>query len=88
MVIVLGLWITIVPYLGVPSSWRTALLVLTGIVVVVVGFLLRVDSLSRGSRRAEHRPFVESMPRGHLESHDSPAAHHKNDHKEGISSLN
>lgn len=59
-VIVLGLWVVVVPYLGIPGEWRTALLVLSGLGIAVVGFLLRGETLSRGSKPHAHNSFVES----------------------------
>lgn len=75
-VIVLGIWIIAVPYLGVPSSWKTVLFVLTGIVLAGVGFLLRGEAISRGDTRTRNYPFVDN-------SSNSP----RHDH-EGITSLN
>ncbi len=82
MVIALGLWIIVVrTLLGIPSTWQTFLLVLTGVALAVIGFLLRGEALSRGSVRQERTnrgatyPFVESASVGHY-------------HKEGITSLN
>lgn len=79
-IIVLGLWVAALPYLGIPGTWRMALLVLTGLVVAIIGFLLRGESLSRGAMGSKHNTFVEStIP--------SPAEH-THEHKEGITSLN
>lgn len=66
-IIVLGVWVVIVPYLGVPGSWRTVLLVLSGAGIAVLGFLLRGEAMSKGprahsrGRRASHS-FVEHIP--------------------------
>ncbi len=80
MVIALGIWVAVVPYLGVPSAWRTALLVLSGLGIAVVGFLLRGEALGRpgragGATSSTHSNFVENMDQPH-------------EHKEGITSLN
>ena len=79
-IILLGLWVIIMPYLGIYRSWLTILMVLTGLVILVVGFLLRGETISRtpgqGGHKSPHKqPFVESSP-AHHEQHD------------GISSLN
>jgi hypothetical protein len=65
-VILLGVWVIIVPYLGVPSGWRTIILVLSGIAVMILGFLLRAQELSapRGSKNT----FMENRG-AHIE-HD------------------
>lgn len=76
-IIALGLWVVVVPYLGIPGDWRTALLVLSGIGIAVTGFLLRGEALSHGTKPHEHNPFVESGQ-----------PHLAHEHKEGITSLN
>ena len=64
-IIVLGLWVAVVPYLGIPGSWRTTLVVLSGFALAGVGFLLRGAALSRGvSAQNEHNPFVETRAPG------------------------
>mgnify|MGYP001580041606 CR=1 FL=1 len=86
LVIALGIWIIVIrTLLGIPGSWQTVLFVGTGVVLAVIGFLLRGEAISRaGTPRPEHPgrsgnyPFVESQP-------DSPSVH---ENKEGITSLN
>lgn len=87
--IVLGLWVAVVPYLGVPSAWRTALLVLSGIGIAAVGFLLRGETLGRtpGSVGSKHSNFIESAA-SHELPNDIPQGDVHEHHKEGISSLN
>ena len=81
LVIVLGVWILIVPFLGIPSSWKTTIFALSGLAIVVIGFLLRTEAYSRGTKRPEHRKFVENF---------GPSAADQDSHerKEGITSLN
>jgi len=84
-VIVLGLWVVVLPYLGIYRSWLSILMVLTGIALMLIGFLLRGESLARtpgqgGLRHSDHS-FVENEP----PAPEAPAAH---EHHEGISSLN
>lgn len=82
-IIALGLWVVVVPYLGIPSDWRAVLLVFSGLGIAVTGFLLRGEALSRGTIKPhEHNPFVESSIPVHT------GAHLAHDHKEGITSLN
>lgn len=84
MVIALGFWILLLRLaLGVPGSWQTFLFILTGVALIVIGFLLRGEAISRelGSRplRREHAaryPFIESAPA------------HAHEQREGINSLN
>lgn len=84
MVIALGFWILIVRLvLGVPGSWQTFLLILTAVVLIAIGFLLRGEAIGRemGPRalrreHAERYTFVESAP---AQAHE---------HRERINSLN
>jgi len=62
-IIVLGFWVIIVPYLGIPASWRTVLLVLAGAAVALLGFLLRGQTFLQPSKKTEHHPFAESTGR-------------------------
>lgn len=67
VVIAVGIWILIIPYLGVPGGWRTALLLITGIGLIVLGFFLRAEALSREGRRG-YSSFVEHVPHSTQES--------------------
>lgn len=60
-VIALGLWVIVVPYLGIPGSWRTVLLVLAGVGITIIGFLLRGEVISRGVQGSEKNHFVEKI---------------------------
>lgn len=82
---VLGLWVVVLPYLGIPGSWRTTLLILTGLAVMLVGFLLRGESLARAGKHSAHHPFVENNPEEAGAPWHPQDRHH--DH-EGINSLN
>ena len=83
-VIALGLWVIVMPYLGVPRAWLTALMIVTAVFLIVLGFLMRAEVLSRGARHtSHHHPFAEHMPHeegGHI--------HDGHERKERLSSLN
>lgn len=61
-VIVLGLWTIVLPYLGIPGSWKVALFVLTGLAVATFGFLLRGEALSRSGTQTPSRPAAPQTP--------------------------
>lgn len=93
MVIALGLWIIVVrTLLGLPGSWQTVLFVLTGVLLAVIGFLLRGEALSRAaSHRARHSesaayPFVDNAASAPAAGRTPMGETHE--HKEGITSLN
>lgn len=79
VVIAVGIWILIIPYLGVPGGWRTTLLLITGVGLMVLGFFLRAEALSRVGRRG-HSSFVEHIP------HSPQGSAHE--HKEKIGPFN
>lgn len=76
-VIALGVLVVITPYLGVPGSWKTVILVLAGLAIAGAGFLLRGESLARGVGRGSGDHFVEN---------EAPTPTHR--HDQGIGSLN
>jgi len=66
-VIALGAFVIVArTVLGVPGEWQTTLIILSGIALMVIGFLLRGEALSRTStpRPSQTRSysFVESTP--------------------------
>ena len=85
VVIVLGLWVMVMPFLGIPRAWLTALMIVTSVLLVVLGFLLRAEVISRTTRHTgNHHPFVEHVP------HEESGHHNYDGHerKERLSSLN
>jgi hypothetical protein len=60
--ILLGIFVAVLPYLGIPSDWKAPLFLIAGAVIVIIGFLLRGAMLSRGVEGSESRPFVERSP--------------------------
>lgn len=93
LVIILGVWIVVVrTLLGVPGSWQTALIIVSGIALVVIGFLLRGEALSRSAAPRSGNPrnysFVESLPTGQAGAPTMPEAPATHEYKEGITSLN
>lgn len=88
-IITLGLWVVLLPYLGIYRSWLTVLMVLTGIALMVLGFLLRGETIAR-----EHHD-APKMPRRPRKSHvtfeeSSPATEQDTSHQDHstIGSLN
>lgn len=83
-VIALGIFIILVrTVLGLPGSWQTPLLVLSGLTLAVLGFLLRGEAIKRDSKESSQHParsysFVEN----------TPASPTHNGQQEGITSLN
>jgi hypothetical protein len=76
-VILLGAWVILLTQLGIPGTWRTTLLIITGVVIAVVGLYLRAEALSRQKRTARHTYVENGGP-----------THEEHERKEGIGSLN
>jgi uncharacterized membrane protein len=65
IVVVSGVLLTIVPYLGVPTDWKKTITLILGVFLIVIGYSLRRSAFLRsiethtGERRAD--AFVESV---------------------------
>lgn len=59
-VVMLGIFVAVLPFLGFPQSWRAVLFVIAGLAIVLLGLLLRADHVRREAaydlRGADVRP--------------------------------
>lgn len=66
MIVVIGLVVSFVPVLGIPEDWKKYTLVSSGILLAVIGYLLRRSAyyrkLDNGSGELSTDSFVESRP--------------------------
>lgn len=76
-IIALGIWVVILPHLGVPGSWHTAITTITGIVIIAAGLYFRAAMLASGGRRSPHHPFVENTEDGSDRNHEHGQEHPK-----------
>ena len=53
--IILGVWIAIVPFLGFPGVWKTAIFVISGLAVVLLAILWRHELLYSNGVNAEEK---------------------------------
>lgn len=74
--IAIGIWVIILPHLGVPGAWHTVITSLTGIFIIGMGLYWRAAALARGMRRSSHHPFVENIGDG-----DTQHGQHEQNHK-------
>ena len=83
-IIALGVWVIIMPYLGIYRSWLTVLMVLTGLALIGLGFLLRGEAIAEEQHshpkhprrpRKSHVTFEESAP---VVEHDYSSQGHSN----------
>ena len=87
-VILLGAAVIVIPYLGIPSLWRTLLLVLVGLTIILIGFLLRSQGMRRPGKTSPYQPFVENVPNRGSDAAQIARDYSQHEHKEGITSLN
>lgn len=59
-IVVLGIWVIVLPHLGVPHSWAVIITTLTGLAIIAAGLYARAKMLSGAARRSTHHPFVEN----------------------------
>jgi len=45
--LVLGIWVAVLPFLGFPNTWRSVLFVITGIMLVYLAYLFRLEAKAR-----------------------------------------
>jgi sulfite exporter TauE/SafE len=83
-IIIIGVWLVALPYLGIPLAWKTFLFILTGLLLMIIGFLMRGETLSRGPKHSLHHPFVESNTTHIVQDYST----HEQKHTEGFTSLN
>lgn len=67
LVLLLGILVFFTPQLGIPSEWKSYVLFGAGVVLILLGFLLRRSSylrkIDRGNGDHGSDSFVESGPR-------------------------
>jgi hypothetical protein len=62
LIITLGIFVTILPFLGFPSSWDTALFVISGISIAALGTLIRREAIARHAREAHRTESYTQTP--------------------------
>ena len=60
IVLALGTWIAILPYLGFPYSWKDILTTLTGLVVICMSYLLYKDYKIKENKEKTFDNFSEN----------------------------
>jgi hypothetical protein len=62
-IVALGVWVVVMPYLGIYRSWLTIFMVLTGVALMVIGFLLRGEAISKEHKAHRNTPRPGSKER-------------------------
>ena len=68
MLLILGVWVAALPYLGFPYFWKNILLTAFGLIVALSGYFsyqeLRVRKESKPENFKESETFAETQPAG------------------------
>jgi len=62
ILLILGTWVAILPFLGFPYSWKDTLYFLTGIVLICFSYILYKDSKSKENKEKTFDNFKENIP--------------------------
>lgn len=46
----LGIWIVVLPYLGFPQTWKDILIILSGVGLISLSFMLYKEAKSKGEK--------------------------------------
>ncbi|KKR70313.1 MAG: hypothetical protein UX21_C0033G0002 [Microgenomates group bacterium GW2011_GWC2_45_8] len=60
ILLILGIWVAVLPYLGFPSSWKDILYTLSGLVLVYFSYVLYKNSKTKGGVKKTFDNFKES----------------------------
>lgn len=59
---IIGFWIMALPFLGFPDSWRKILFILTGLILIYIGYLFSFETRARISKKeTSTKTFVDNM---------------------------
>ena len=66
LIMLAGVFVAVLPFLGFPNSWDTALLFIAGVLIIVLGIVVRREKNTADSATTQHNgnTFVENLPAG------------------------
>lgn len=60
--LIIGIWVIILPFLGFPSLWKNVLFVVTGLMITYLAYLFNFEKKSRLSRIENRvKSFVDNI---------------------------
>jgi len=63
--LIIGLWIIILPFLGFPDIWRKIFFILTGISIMYLAYLFYLEFRVRQAKNINHsKTFVDNIGSG------------------------
>jgi len=58
--LILGIWISILPYLGFPYSWKNILFTISGLVLIYLSYIIYKESKSKIQKTNTSENFSEN----------------------------
>lgn len=72
LIMFIGAFVAVLPFLGFPVSWDSVFLVISGVMMVFLGVIVRRRGLVRRIRSPRKSPvFVESTPERPMSGHEA-----------------
>jgi len=60
--LIIGVWVAILSFLGFPSPWRNALFLITGLAIMYLAYLFYLEFKARSSKDINHsKTFVDNI---------------------------
>ena len=60
ILLVLGIWMAILPFLGFPYSWKDVLTTLTGLGLIYLGYMIFLDYKTKENKKETFDSFKEN----------------------------
>ena len=64
LIMFVGVLVAIVPFLGIPIDWHPAIFLTLGVLVIVLGVVVRRRGLRRSGNQTLHRTLIEEEAHG------------------------
>jgi len=63
--LIIGLWVIILPFLGFPNSWRKVLFFITGLAIIYIAYLFYLEVKVRlAKNKDQSKTFVDNIGSG------------------------
>jgi len=60
---IIGLWVIVLPFLGFPGLWKTIIFILTGLILIYLGYLFYMEAKNRLAKIEENQTklFIDNI---------------------------
>ncbi|MEI6660138.1 MAG: hypothetical protein WCK91_01805 [bacterium] len=62
--LIIGIWVAILPFLGFPSSWRSFMFIITGLALVYLSYMFYQEYRARMPKDADNKTFTDNIGTG------------------------